>query len=162
MIKVTLPASERRKVDKATKDVAKKARLKTIMALENASVVGQSSAVKAIKGQDADFTGFNRKSIKRDVNRRKLEAIVEVQNEKYAAAIEYGFPAGYVFPPSKALIPWVKKKLGVPDDRAKGVAFLIARKIYERGRPAKPFMRPSMKKAFKTYKREIFKLLKEV
>lgn len=162
MIKVTLPESERKKIERITKEVAKKARAKTIMAIENASVVGQASAVKAIMSQEADFTGFNRKSIKRTVNRRKLEAVVQATNSKYAAAVEFGFPANYVFPPSDRLVPWVRKKLGVPAKDAKGVAFLVARKIYERGRPAKPFMRPSMKKAFKVYRFELYKLLREI
>lgn len=43
------------------------------------------------------------------------------------------------FPPSSALIPWVMSKLGLAEEAAKSVAFLIARKISKSGTPAQPY-----------------------
>lgn len=43
-----------------------------------------------------------------------------------------GRPPGKM-PPSNALIPWVRIKLGISGDRAKGVAFVIARAIGKKG-----------------------------
>jgi hypothetical protein len=40
------------------------------------------------------------------------------------------------FPPVEALEDWVMRKLGVPEQEAHGVAFLVARKIAARGTPA--------------------------
>ena len=81
---------------------------------------------------------------------------------KYARAVEFGFPAKYVFPPAHALVDWVRKKLGVSDKEAKGVAFLVARKIWNEGRPAKPFMRPSFKYAMRVMRMELMKLKQKV
>jgi len=54
--------------------------------------------------------------------------------DAYAAYVETGTRPH--FPPSKALVPWVKTKLGVTNDKeAKCVAFLVARMISERGTP---------------------------
>ena len=44
------------------------------------------------------------------------------------------------FPPIEALIPWVRKKLGIGDAKqARSVAFLIARKISRVGNKANPY-----------------------
>lgn len=43
------------------------------------------------------------------------------------------------FPPSRALEPWVRKKLGVPAPASFGVAFLIARKISQVGTRKNPY-----------------------
>jgi hypothetical protein len=52
--------------------------------------------------------------------------------DAYAAYVETGTAPH--FPPSSALVFWVKKKLGVQNDKeAKSVAFLVARAISRRG-----------------------------
>ena len=43
------------------------------------------------------------------------------------------------FPPSSALVDWVVVKLGIPLPAAKGVAFLIARKISRVGTKPNPY-----------------------
>ncbi len=59
-----------------------------------------------------------------------------------------GFPYGVAvrkgtkphFPPIAALIPWVRRKLGIGDEKqARTVAFLIARKISKVGTKANPY-----------------------
>lgn len=60
----------------------------------------------------------------------------------YAAAVHEGRKPG-TMPPSKALEPWVKKKLAVPTKEVPSVAFLVARKIKLRGtKPTKFLERP--------------------
>lgn len=45
-------------------------------------------------------------------------------------------------PPVAPLVPWVRNVLGVPQDRARTVAYLVARKIAQRGtRAQRPFAR---------------------
>lgn len=64
--------------------------------------------------------------------------------KSYAAAVHEGRRPGKM-PPSKALIPWVRKKLGVPEDEAAGVAFVIAKNIWANGtKPTKYLERPLM------------------
>lgn len=52
----------------------------------------------------------------------------------YAIPVELGTKPH--FPPVLALIDWVVDKLGVPEKEAKGVAFLVARKISRTGTQA--------------------------
>jgi len=49
----------------------------------------------------------------------------------YAEPVELGTRPH--FPPIEPLIDWVKVKLGVPEKEARGVAFLVARKIARSG-----------------------------
>jgi len=71
-----------------------------------------------------------------------IPSSVRVYNkERYASVIEYGRRAGARQPPSGVLVPWVRTKLGIRGPAAKTVAFLIARKIGERGIPARPVLR---------------------
>jgi len=72
---------------------------------------------------------------------------VRVYNrEKYASVIEYGRRPGARPPPSAALVPWVRDKLGYRGKQARSVAFLVARKIGERGIPARKVIRdPAVK-----------------
>lgn len=63
----------------------------------------------------------------------------------YAIVVHEGRKPGKRPPPSKALEPWVRKKLGVPRDEAAGVAFVVARSIGIKGtRPTKYLERPLM------------------
>jgi len=52
----------------------------------------------------------------------------------YAIPVEVGTRPH--FPPVQPLEDWVMKKLGVPENEAHGVAFLVARKISRTGTPA--------------------------
>ena len=63
--------------------------------------------------------------------------------KSYAAVIHEGRTPGKRPPPSKAIEPWVKKKMGVPADEVAGVAFVVARSIGKKGtRPTKFLERP--------------------
>lgn len=54
----------------------------------------------------------------------------------YGMVVELGRTPGKAAPPSSALELWVRRKLGVPENRVKSVAFLVARKIGKRGTKA--------------------------
>ena len=66
---------------------------------------------------------------------------------RQSAFSDKGFPYGVAvrtgtkphFPPIDALVPWVIKKLHVPRDRARSVAFLVARKISKVGTKPNPY-----------------------
>lgn len=60
-------------------------------------------------------------------------------NQPYVAAQEFGFEPGEVFPPwDGALERWSEIVLGDAD-----AAFLVARKIFEEGTDAQPYLRPA-------------------
>ena len=65
----------------------------------------------------------------------------------YPLVIEYGRKAGKM-PPPKALERWVHLVLKVPTDKAKGVAFLVARAIGKRGIKGKFLLTKAYDKSF--------------
>lgn len=74
-----------------------------------------------------------------------------MKGEVYPIVMETGRRAGRTAPPSSALERWVRIKLKVPAKRAKGVAFVIARKIGRRGIMGRFFLR----KAWFSSKRQV-------
>lgn len=61
----------------------------------------------------------------------------------YAGVVHDGRMPG-TMPPTSALEGWAKRKLGVSDKEAKGVAFAIATKIKQRGTESFPFLEESV------------------
>ena len=166
MIKISLQKSDAKKIRANHKLMKKVARQAVIISLEKATVAGQEKAVDRLMEQNVDFTGFTRKSIQRDVDRRKLEGTVQSENLEYGNAVEYGLPPGFLKKPppygkDSALYDWVRKKLGVPEERAWIVSKTIALNLQKNGREAKPFMRPSKKVAFQVFNSSLKKLLRE-
>jgi hypothetical protein len=49
------------------------------------------------------------------------------------------------FPPPSALYDWVMVKLGIPMPAARGVAFVIARKISQVGTKPQPYQKEALK-----------------
>ena len=76
-------------------------------------------------------------SVVTEVSARGL-AIWVGSTSPYAAYVEFGTRPHW--PPVDAIEDWCEVK-GIPVE----AAFLIARKIAERGTPARPFMRPALK-----------------
>lgn len=62
----------------------------------------------------------------------------------YSLFVESGRRAGARQPPVMALVPWVQRVLGVPERRARSVAFMVARAISRRGIPARPVLKSPM------------------
>lgn len=51
----------------------------------------------------------------------------------YSGVIEYGRRRGARPPPTEAIARWAQRKLGLPYKKARGIAFVIAKKIGKRG-----------------------------
>lgn len=64
----------------------------------------------------------------------------------YAFFVEYGRRAGK-FPPVDEIVQWVRKKLRIREPKAaKGIGFVIARKIAKKGTTPHPFFGPAVEK----------------
>lgn len=64
----------------------------------------------------------------------------------YALFVEYGRRMGK-FPPVDMIVQWVRKKLRIADEKAaKGIGFVIARKIAKKGTTPHPFFGPAVEK----------------
>lgn len=64
----------------------------------------------------------------------------------YGQAVRHGRSPGRM-PPVAPLIPWVMKVLGIPAAQAKGVAYVVARKIGRFGIKANPYHRRALREA---------------
>ena len=102
--------------------------------------------VPAVKSQTpVGATSKLRNSTVFQVMGKGREMKLEVRQSAFS---DTGFPYGVAvrlgtkphFPPIEALIPWVKKKLGIGDEKeARTVAFLVARKISKVGTKGNPY-----------------------
>ena len=72
-----------------------------------------------------------------EVHRGPRSEVIVANDRRYAGVIEFGRRPNARRPPAAALIGWVRRKLGVSAREAPRVAFAVARKIGERGLPAK-------------------------
>lgn len=68
---------------------------------------------------------------------------VVAASQAYAPVVELGRRKGS-FPPLGPIQLWVRRKLNVPEERVRGVAFLIARKISKRGFPGRFMFRDAL------------------
>ncbi len=105
-----------------------------------------------------------RSSIKVIFGRGGLGASIGT-NVRYAGALEDADGDGYGRvpgrpPPVSAILPWVHMKITRNAKLAKGIAFLIARKIGMFGTLPQPFLLPAAKNEWPRYKRAIRQLLK--
>ena len=93
-------------------------------------------------------TGALRQSITTEVDERPPFALWTTVGPTvgYGKYVEFGRSAGTP-PPVAAIEPWVRQKLSVGAPASFRVAYLIARRIGERGIKARPFLHPAMKKA---------------
>jgi hypothetical protein len=120
----------------------------------------------AIKGAPVGVSSRLRKSIGSTVTETRSAIIGRVgsslRKEIYPRVMETGRRFGRKRPPISALVRWVELKLRVPKKRARGVAFLVARKIGSRGIVGRFFMRKAFTKSRKFVQRRFRKALKEI
>lgn len=64
---------------------------------------------------------------------RTMNGAVIFNDMPYAGIIELGRRPGARMPPSRLLVPWLKRKLHMSDSEAAGAAFVVARAIAKRG-----------------------------
>jgi hypothetical protein len=93
-------------------------------------------------------TGALRQSITTEVDKRPPFALwVTVgPTVKYGRYVEFGRGPGKP-PPTDAIEPWVRTKLRVSSPRSFRVAYLVARKIAQKGVKPRPYMFPGAEKA---------------
>ncbi len=116
--------------EKWLKDYGKRA----VAAMKIGMAAGGQRAVMALQRRTDELKAVDTATYKRDWKMEKLENGVRIFNQApYAAVIEWGRRVGATPPPASALVPWVKRKLGVADDKARSAAFLVAQAIQRNG-----------------------------
>lgn len=118
--------------------------------------------VKATDAAGAVDTANYRRRWKTSMAQRNGRPAAVISNDApYAGVIEYGRRAGAKAPPRDVLVPWVRRKLGVPTKEAKSVAFLIARAIKRRGLKPRHVLtaEPQIELFEATYREEILRAI---
>ena len=105
-------------------------------------------AVKAVtpRGASGRLRGRTFFEIKGKGQDMEMKIVQPAKSDKgyyYGGAVRGGTRPH--FPPPSALYDWVMVKLGVPMPAARGVAFLIARKISEVGTKPQPYQKEALK-----------------
>lgn len=108
--------------------------------------IAKAAATEARRLAPVDL-GRLRDSIRPGVRLEGQRAVALVNaGAPYAAVMERGRRRGARMPPVAALVPWVRRKLGIADRRkARSVAFVVARKIRQRGLKARRFLERGLK-----------------
>lgn len=105
-------------------------------------------AVKAVtpkgaRGRLRGRTFFEIKGKGQDMEMKIVQPAKSGMGYFYGGAVRGGTRPH--FPPPSALYDWVMVKLGIPMPAARGVAFLIARKISEVGTKPQPYQKEALK-----------------
>jgi len=66
----------------------------------------------------------------------------------YGEVIEKGRRAGKTWPPEGALLRWIEMKMGVPEEQAKRLEFVIRRKIGQKGFPGAAMFETALKQGW--------------
>jgi len=66
----------------------------------------------------------------------------------YGDVIEKGRRAGKTWPPEGALLRWIEMKMGVPEEQAKRLEFIIRRKIGRKGFPGAAMFENALNKGW--------------
>jgi hypothetical protein len=82
-------------------------------------------------------------------------------NAEYSSGVEFGRTPG-TWPNREAILWWVKRKGIAPKGEEERVAFLVSRKIAEKGIDPVPFMRPAYEKWAKRFDVELTKILRGI
>lgn len=101
-----------------------------VPSLKKVTPVGATSKLR-------NYTVFQVLGTAEDMRLEVRQSAKSTSGYPYGAAVRGGTRPH--FPPVDALIPWVRKKLGVPENRARSVAYLIARKISRVGTKPNPY-----------------------
>lgn len=83
-----------------------------------------------------------------------IKGIVDTQSP-YGEVIEKGRRAGKTWPPEGALLRWIEIKMGVPEEMAKRLEFVIRRKIGQKGFPGRPCLKKHLNKAGPNLRRSL-------
>lgn len=112
------------------------------------------------------FQGRLRNSMGSEVEQSgsKIIGIVgsSLKSEIYPSVMEFGRTAGAKMPPPSALVRWVHLVLQVPNDKALGVAFVVARSIARKGIKGKRFLKEGFENSLPKIRDEFGKALHNI
>jgi hypothetical protein len=81
-----------------------------------------------------------------------VKGIVATQSP-YGEVIEKGRRAGKTWPPEGVLLRWIELKMGVPEEQAKRLEFVVRRKIGQKGFPGAAMFETALKRGWPRLKK---------
>jgi len=118
----------------------------------------QRIAREQLRLTGAIATGRLRSSVNIRFTSDRLGAVIAT-NVNYAGDVEFGQKPGH-WPNVGDLVRWVRKKITSNPKASRRIAYLVGRKIFQRGTKAKPYMFPAAEKIWPVFKRNIYRVLK--
>ena len=108
----------------------------TEMLRSAATGIAQSPYGERVPGSLGEFAASTRNEVRVSSNRLTGHVFLAPPADQYGMFVEIG--SAPHFPPPGALLGWVRRRLGISDERkAREIAFLIGRKISKRGTEGK-------------------------
>ena len=155
-ISVKMSSADRQKFRKQVKQYAKQVNLSTQQALDKVALDILTGSKRILDGNRTTDRGLLKNSI--TIQKTPLGGRRIGTNTGYGFYVEFGRQPGKM-PPVRFIEGWVRRKLGLKGKESKGVAFMIAKGIAQRGTKAQPFLRPSFERERKRLVLEIRKHL---
>ena len=118
----------------------------------------QRMARENLRASGAIATGRLRSSVNIRFTSDRLGALIGT-NVNYAGDVEYGQKPGH-WPNVGDLVRWVRKKITANLKASRRIAYLVGRKIFQRGTEAKPYLFPAAEKIWPVFKNNIYRVLK--
>lgn len=143
-VKIEIPKSEQAKLKKQLEAFSKELKMSSSQVLDAMALDVRERAISILNSQGTNNTRSLANSItiaKTFLGARRIGTTCG-----YGLYVEFGRPPGN-WPPPNVIERWAIRKLGVSPKDAKGVAFLISRKIGKEGTSAQPFMRPAFERS---------------
>jgi len=145
-VSVKMTNSAKRKLDKDLKNFSKAFGYTSDQALDATALYIRNDAMKILGTNKTNNTGQLQGSIAIEKPMKNARTVGTTTG--YGLYVEFGRGAGKM-PPLETLIDWVRLKLKIDAKKAKGVAFMIGRKIARAGTKGQPFLRPAYDRGIK-------------
>jgi hypothetical protein len=116
------------------------------------SEIGMRRAVVAVQRDAMAEVVVDMGHLRRSITTRVVNPFLGHigSNLIYARSVEQGWPPNYRWIPKGALLPWMQRK-GIPES----AEYLIRRKIFREGLPARPFLVPALEANRELFYREM-------
>ena len=160
MISAKIDTSEFRKLERQLKHFQKDFKKKVMKEVDKAALHARMTAITSIRSNGTGNTGRLAGSLK--ILRKPLAMKARLfTSVGYGLYVEEGRKPGRM-PPVEPLADWARQKLRVGSKEARGVGFLVARKIAREGTRPQPFMQPALDAGVKMLQMNLKRMIKRL
>ena len=158
MIEVKIDSGDLQKVIKRFDRMDKNVQRGIQREINHSALAIQRIARTSLREQGAIATGRLRSSVNIRYTNNRMGAVIGT-NVDYAGNVEFGQKPGR-WPNVGDLMRWVRTKITRNPKEVRRAAYLIGRKIFQKGTDPKPFMQPAADRQGPLFIRNIKRVLK--